>query len=327
MLTHRFIVLTFALYAAMVAACGQDESMAEVDAAPEPPSDAASPVLPGSIVGMDAGSSGTFFDGSAARAASDAGKTSSATLGDAARVEDAARARDATVPTLPADGMECSERKEACKSELECCMGLTCGTTSLGKVCCGEEGATCATQNGEDCCGALLCLNGRCGSKLKDSCEAPCTPAPALTLERQRLEKIGGSFLGICGDANHTYGFHVAAAKLPASDYSLEGAANEPICRYHAAAIDIGMDWPASRKWLSWLIKQVQSRAIRGVAEVIGSYDGKNVRYWSDSSGWSTNGEPYTGSGHDTWTHVSIHRSTALEDHRILYGWTANGGP
>jgi len=105
----------------------------------------------------------------------------------------------------------------------------------------------------------------------------------------------------------------------------MEGAANVPVCEWHACAIDIGMDWPASRDWLKWLIQQIQSDAIQGIAEVIGSYDGYDVRYWSDSSGWSTNGQPYGGSGHDTWTHVSIYRSTALDDHSILAGWNANG--
>lgn len=236
-----------------------------------------------------------------------------------------ARVDGGTVVPPPADGLECREATEPCTSELECCADATCGKTSLGQVCCGLTDAPCATDNGEDCCGSLLCLLGRCGKRLSSTCEAPCTPAPALTLERDRLAKIGGSFLGICGDANHTYGFHVAAAQLPSSDYSLAGEANKPICRYHAAAIDIGMDWPASRKWLRWLIAQVQSKKLTGIAEVIGSYDGKDVRYWSDSSGWSTDGKAYTGQGHDSWTHVSIHRSTALQDHHLLDGWSANG--
>jgi hypothetical protein len=209
----------------------------------------------------------------------------------------------------------------------QCCADLECGTTSLGQVCCGNEGTSCATENGEDCCGDLLCIAGTCGYNLENVCESPCTAAPALTLEKQRLEDIGGSFLGICGDANHTYGYHVPAANLPESDYSMEGAANDPVCEWHAAAIDIGMDWDVSRDWLAWLIVQIQTDAITGVAEVIGSYDGVNVRYWSDSAGWSTEGIPYTGEGHDSWTHVSIYRSTTLEDHGILAGWTATQGP
>ncbi|WAS95831.1 hypothetical protein [Nannocystis punicea] len=231
------------------------------------------------------------------------------------------------VSSTGSGGPMCLAATAPCTDGAECCAGLECGTTSLGQVCCGQEGIGCATPNGEDCCGALLCIAGVCGYDVDDACEPPCTAPPALLIEKQRLATIGGSFLGICGDANHTYGFHVPAANLPADDYSLEGPANVPVCEWHAAAIDIGMDWPASRDWLKWLIANIASDEIKGIAEVIGSYDGVNVRYWSDSSGWSTDGVAYQGSGHDTWTHVSVYRSTTLEDHGILAGWTANGGP
>lgn len=67
--------------------------------------------------------------------------------------------------------------------------------------------------------------------------------------------------------------------------------------------------------------------ARQGVYEVIGSYDGIDVRYWSEDAGWEENGIEYTGEGHDSHTHVSIYRSTTREDHRILLGWSADGGP
>lgn len=62
------------------------------------------------------------------------------------------------------------------------------------------------------------------------------------------------------------------------------------------------------------------------VAEVIGSYDGNYVMYWSDidTPDWPTNGLDYKamgGTGHDTWTHVAIYRSTAGQDAEILAGW------
>ncbi|NUP06911.1 MAG: hypothetical protein HOW73_12735 [Polyangiaceae bacterium] len=220
----------------------------------------------------------------------------------------------------------CSIPTTPCTDTAECCEGYTCGETSLGQVCCGETGAACNTPNGEDCCGALLCINGTCGLP-PEPCESPCKQPPALVIEKQRLANIGGSFLGICGDANHTYGYHLPAALLPGDDYSMEGAANDPVCEWYASAIDIGMDWPVSRDWLAWLIESIRNDDIQGVAEVIGSYDGVDVRYWSDSAGWDQNGIPYQGDGHDSWTHVSIYRSTALEDHGILAGWTANAGP
>jgi lysozyme len=233
---------------------------------------------------------------------------------------------EGTGATDPID--ECSQATVPCEGTSECCGALVCDMTSLGQVCCGNEGESCATDNGEDCCRDLLCIDGKCGYHLDPGpCEAPCTQPPALILEKQRLATIGGSLLGICGDANHTYGYHVPAANLPSSDYSMEGSANTPVCEWHASAIDIGMDWPASREWLMWLIEQIQTDAIQGIAEVIGSYDGYDVRYWSDNTGWSDSGIPYTGSGHDSWTHVAIYRSTALDDHGILKGWTANSGP
>jgi hypothetical protein len=43
-----------------------------------------------------------------------------------------------------------------------CCPGLVCGTTSLGKVCCGNSGAPCKRADGADCCGSLECVSGVC---------------------------------------------------------------------------------------------------------------------------------------------------------------------
>jgi hypothetical protein len=43
-----------------------------------------------------------------------------------------------------------------------CCTGLVCGTTSLGRTCCGNAGAPCIRPDGADCCGALRCVNNVC---------------------------------------------------------------------------------------------------------------------------------------------------------------------
>ena len=59
-------------------------------------------------------------------------------------------------------GEECLAATAVCTSTDECCDDLECGTTTLGQVCCGQTGATCAIANGEDCCGALLCVDGLC---------------------------------------------------------------------------------------------------------------------------------------------------------------------
>lgn len=150
-----------------------------------------------------------------------------------------------------------------------------------------------------------------------------CQEAPGLTIEKNRLvNTIGGTFLGIVGDQDHDYGYHLC--EPDPDDYSGWGALNVPACDC-ACAIDIGMDWAASRTWLQWLIREIRENRIRGIAEVIGSFDGENVRYWSDESGWQQEGVQYYGPGHDRWSHVAIYRSTAKQDHGILAGWTAIG--
>ena len=81
-------------------------------------------------------------------------------------------------PCSTVDGSDCCGARECvngtCQSPMpcrgatqpctgtECCAGLSCGRTTLGQVCCGNEGASCATADGSDCCGALLCVSGHC---------------------------------------------------------------------------------------------------------------------------------------------------------------------
>ena len=152
--------------------------------------------------------------------------------------------------------------------------------------------------------------------------------ARSLEIEAARLAEIGGDLLGICGDPEHTSGAHLPARELPADDYTREGPLNNPVADWDACcAIDIGMNWPASRQWLAWLIKEIREGRITGIFEVIGSLDGTNVRYWSvnNTPGWPQNGEHYTGSGHDRWTHVAIGRRNTTRDYGVLKGWTANG--
>jgi hypothetical protein len=59
-------------------------------------------------------------------------------------------------------GGACLGSTAPCDGEGQCCDGFQCDMTTLGQVCCGGVGAGCATLNGEDCCGALLCVGGTC---------------------------------------------------------------------------------------------------------------------------------------------------------------------
>ena len=64
----------------------------------------------------------------------------------------------------------CLVATKACTSSTMCCSGLTCGTTSLGQVCCGNFEAPCTRPGGEDCCGQLECINGGCCLPATYSC-------------------------------------------------------------------------------------------------------------------------------------------------------------
>jgi hypothetical protein len=83
---------------------------------------------------------------------------------------------DFNAPCTRANGEDCCDLLEcvsgrcclppvyACAGhEGACCGGRTCGFTTAGHVCCGLSGAPCTRANGEDCCGQLNCVNGRCG--------------------------------------------------------------------------------------------------------------------------------------------------------------------
>jgi hypothetical protein len=73
----------------------------------------------------------------------------------------AASQPDLAGPQSDLAGPACIATTQACQPGDQCCSGV-CGQTSLGQVCCGEAGARCTTANGEDCCGALWCINGTC---------------------------------------------------------------------------------------------------------------------------------------------------------------------
>ncbi len=67
---------------------------------------------------------------------------------------------DTTTPPPPPPA--CLVATKSCSVSSACCTGLTCGTTTLGRVCCGNFGMTCTRPGGEDCCGQLECVKGGC---------------------------------------------------------------------------------------------------------------------------------------------------------------------
>src|SRR6187402_3141342 len=96
-----------------------------------------------------------------------------------------------------------------------------------------------------------------------------CTCAPGILAEKPRLERLGGAWLGCCGDLSHTYGFHKPSCACDPGDYSLQYGAGNP---NWACAGDFGMGWPGSREWLARLVAAVRSNpAYLPVVEIIGS--------------------------------------------------------
>lgn len=156
-------------------------------------------------------------------------------------------------------------------------------------------------------------------------------PAKALTSVVPHLDRVGASLSGIVANDAHRYGYHLSAVRLGATgkrtDYSLKGQANIPVADDRAAcAIDIGMDWPASRAWLEWVRTQRRAGRLMQITELIGSVDGRKAMYAAPSTDWVW--DHYDGDGHVAWCHVGIGRRHANDTsfgEQLLAGWTADG--
>jgi hypothetical protein len=140
------------------------------------------------------------------------------------------------------------------------------------------------------------------------------TAAPVIEAEMADWVSLGGVNLGIVGNADHSYGFHVAADELPASDYS---RTMDPVGAYgpyvdwdFACAGDFSHE---NNETLRAMHRQVLSRLMNGEMPMICEFIGKPwadqpVYYWARWNGIETL-QYYTGSGHDKWSHISWYRS------------------
>ncbi len=155
-----------------------------------------------------------------------------------------------------------------------------------------------------------------------------CQCASAITAEMTDWVRIGGSNSGCCGNSGHTYGFHRAANEIPATDYSRRrdpAGPNAPANWNWAAAGDFGHGGnPALRARHAALLGRLMNNdpALSMICEFIGQpWAGKPVYYWCRWAGNSTL-KRYTGSGHDTWSHISWWRSRADQRPHL---WTSAG--
>jgi peptidoglycan hydrolase-like protein with peptidoglycan-binding domain len=141
--------------------------------------------------------------------------------------------------------------------------------------------------------------------------------ASAIVKEMQIWTQLGGSNLGIYGDENHSYGFHRAASEVPPSDYSRANdpaGPNSPVNWGWACAGDFGhRGVPALRAVFQTILARLMrdDADLRMICEFIGQpWADRPVYYWARWDGVATLAR-YTGSGHDTWTHLSWWRSKA----------------
>jgi hypothetical protein len=142
--------------------------------------------------------------------------------------------------------------------------------------------------------------------------------APAIVSEMSEWVALGGGNSGCVGDPNHTSGFHRGASFVPATDYSRRrdpNGADGPFTswNYSCAGDYAHRGTAALRARHAALLDRLMDDdpSLRMVCEMITQpIAGQPVKYWAR---WEGTGSlrNYTGSGHDTWSHVSLYRSKA----------------
>ncbi len=152
-----------------------------------------------------------------------------------------------------------------------------------------------------------------------------CSCGAAVTAEMLDWVKLGGGNSGCCGNAAHTYGYHCPASSVPSSDYSRRrdpAGPNGYLNASWACAGDFGHN---GNSRLRAMHATVLDRLVNNdpklsmICEFIGQpWAGKPVYYWFRGDGLKR----YTGSGHDTWSHISWWRSRA---NQRAYLWTPGG--
>lgn len=151
--------------------------------------------------------------------------------------------------------------------------------------------------------------------------------APALAACRTHLDRLGAGFLGIKGDPNHSYGYHIAVEDLKRPDYSSQGPGDTTGPKDTACAIDVRVTpiadlygkkvagWPTASKFLEWVRVERAADRLPEVAELIGARRSWKTAGWkvawyaADSTGWKWT--RYKGSGHTDWFHLAIYRKYA----------------
>lgn len=141
-----------------------------------------------------------------------------------------------------------------------------------------------------------------------------CECASSIVAEMVDWVGLGGGNSGCCGNAAHLYGFHLPAFRIPITDYSRRYESPVPFNMSWACAGDFHHGGDAQlRSKHALVLKRLMAGAYPMICEFIGqpAADGA-VYYWARWNGAQTL-QRYTGSGHDTWSHISWWRSRADE--------------
>lgn len=143
-----------------------------------------------------------------------------------------------------------------------------------------------------------------------------CICAPGMDDQMDKWVALGGRNLGCCPDENHKSGFHMPAFSIPVTDYSRRHEPGKPFNMAWACAIDAGHNKdPRLMAIHAQLLARLMADdpTVSMICEFIGKpWADKPVYYWARWNGITTL-KKYTGSGHDTWSHISIWRSRANE--------------
>jgi hypothetical protein len=142
--------------------------------------------------------------------------------------------------------------------------------------------------------------------------------APIIEQEMEAWVSLGGGNSGIVGDANHSYGFHLAAEEVGPDDYSRwrdpNGSDGPYVDWSFACAGDFDHKRDAAlRAMHADVLAGLMNGLYPMICEFIGQpYADKPVLYWARWNGID-NLQKYTGQGHDHWSHISWYRSRVDE--------------
>lgn len=153
-------------------------------------------------------------------------------------------------------------------------------------------------------------------------------PGPLQEVETLFESQICECWAGTVGDRNHSNGYHLGGAEVPRGDYSITSPRDINGVKLFggdwAAAVDVGMEWPASRLWLTWAVAECKAGRMPDIAEIIGSVDG--IQDWRWTAGDQFSVPEMWQHNHIEHSHISIFRDSIFRSHTYLFDtWTPAG--